>query len=320
MIPIIRQLNDKGHKVILGGDGAALNLLKNEFPQLDYIVIRDHQIRFKYGIQSLSLITTGIKVLFGSIREHLLLKRILKHQSVDVIISDNRYGIYHTKCQNIFVTHQVFLKLPRPFVFLERLTHLIIRSLIRNFDECWIPDFKGSASLAGALSQRYALPIKTSYIGPLSKFSSEIKTESNSGYHIAVVLSGPEPQRSKFQKQITSLLKTTNHNCLIIEGRILNTKTQQTINNITIVPHLPSQKLQQIIIQTPLIICRSGYSSIMDLHQLKKRALLIPTPGQTEQEYLSKHLINKHHHCSEKKITSEIIEKTLNEFCTITKN
>jgi len=38
------------------------------------------------------------------------------------------------------------------------------------------------------------------------------------------------------------------------------------------------------------VISRSGYTTIMDLAVLEKKAYFIPTPGQNEQEYLAKRL------------------------------
>ena len=54
-----------------------------------------------------------------------------------------------------------------------------------------------------------------------------------------------------------------------------------------------TKELNDLIKRSKVVIARSGYSTIMDLYALEKPAILIPTPGQSEQLYLSKHLRHK---------------------------
>jgi UDP-N-acetylglucosamine:LPS N-acetylglucosamine transferase len=57
--------------------------------------------------------------------------------------------------------------------------------------------------------------------------------------------------------------------------------------------HLPAKALAPLIREAEIVLARSGYSTVMDLATLGKRAVLIPTPGQTEQEYLGAYLAGK---------------------------
>lgn len=59
---------------------------------------------------------------------------------------------------------------------------------------------------------------------------------------------------------------------------------------LTLHDHLSSQPLNEIVCGAGLVLCRPGYSSVMDLLKLQKKCIFVPTPGQTEQEYLGDYL------------------------------
>ncbi|MFI5164576.1 MAG: glycosyltransferase, partial [Bacteroidia bacterium] len=69
-----------------------------------------------------------------------------------------------------------------------------------------------------------------------------------------------------------------------------------------IVSHLTSEELQKEILASEIIVSRPGYSTVMDLALLGKKAVFVPTPGQTEQEYLANYF-------SEKKIAYSVPQK-----------
>ncbi len=313
MIPIIHKLIMEGNTIVLGGDGAALQLLKNEFPQLSFLTIKDNHIQFKNGITLWALLNTAIKIIKRSFIEHYHLKRILQKHTIDVIISDNRYGLFSKKHKSIFVTHQLQLKLPSTLSSLEPISFHIIKRFIKNFNECWIPDFEGKDNLSGELSHIKKLSTPTLFIGPLSKFDVQNNYTIKKRYSIVAILSGSEPQRSILQKKLINLFQQTNHSCLLVEGRITKDPTIKAYNNMHIAAFLPTEKLLEVIKQSTLVICRSGYSSIMDLYCLNKNALLIPTPGQTEQEYLANHLKDKYYTCSEDQLDGTIIQNIIQE-------
>jgi UDP-N-acetylglucosamine:LPS N-acetylglucosamine transferase len=162
---------------------------------------------------------------------------------------------------------------------------------INRFNECWVPDNEKENILAGELSHPEKMPlIKTVYIGPLSRFE---KREEEKIYNLLIILSGPEPQRSILEKIILHQAVNSKKNILLVKGRPDEKQTATQRNNLTIVNHLSSTELNKALQQSKMVICRSGYSSIMDLYAIKQNAILIPTPGQTEQEYLAKWLMNK---------------------------
>jgi len=63
--------------------------------------------------------------------------------------------------------------------------------------------------------------------------------------------------------------------------------------NIEVYSILNKEKREELLNRAKMVISRSGYSTIMDLAVIKTRALLIPTPGQVEQEYLAEYHMEK---------------------------
>ncbi len=295
LIPIIHRLLKDNNKVIIGGDGEALQILRREFPKLAWVNIPDLQLNLRKGFNVRTLLIIATSVIMNSIKEHAFLKSLIKELNIDVIISDNRYGLWNSSIKSIFVTHQLMLKLPRPFKTFEGIVHLLIKKAISKFDECWVPDTDTVDNLSGDLSHKYPLSSNTKFIRPLSRFTETKGSVVTRSYDCVVVLSGPEPQRTYLQNEIVSALSQGVLTCLVVEGRpSVNCDNITVGTNIEIVPHLETGVLKTHLLNAKLIICRSGYSSIMDLNALDKKAIIIPTIGQTEQEYLAVHLKQKH--------------------------
>jgi len=290
MIPVIFNLINKGHEVILGGDGDALALLKNTFPQLESIFIKDIHVKFPNNWMLINLLLLIPQIAHNALKENYLLKKIVEQKSIDVVISDNRYGLWNKKTTSILVTHQLMIKMPFPFKFLEHITYLIIKQAINSFDTCWVPDYQDKkTSLSGDLSRKYPIHPKVKFIGPLSRFNSIMEKPMPHHYKVVVVLSGPEPLKSDLENKLTSILIDTDFACLFIQGNPQKEIKYFQKENITSVSHLPPEELKYFLKKADQIICRSGYTSIMDLNSLQLNAILIPTPGQTEQEYLANH-------------------------------
>ena len=282
-IPIIKELIKRNCNVIIGADNRPLALLKTEFPDLTFIKLPGYQINYPsngnmVGKMMLSIpkITKGIK------KEHSLLDELIKQYKIDAVISDNRYGLWSDKIPSIFITHQINIKSPIGSSLLKKINE----GYISKYDECWIPDYENVDNLSGELSHGCVLPISSQFIGPLSRFSSPAM-EGNIEHELGIILSGPEPQRTILEdillKQLNHLEKST----IVVRGVTDNASTLDSNPMIKITNHLPASQLELAINKSRLIICRPGYSSLMDLSVLGKKAILIPTPGQTEQEYLA---------------------------------
>ncbi|MCX6296691.1 MAG: glycosyltransferase [Bacteroidetes bacterium] len=292
-IPIIRKLIKKGAEVIIAADAGPLTLLRLEFPELKFIQLKGYNIQYpRTGAMAFRMLLSIPKIVNGIKEEHQQLDKIIDENKIDIVLSDNRYGCWNKKVKSIFITHQLMIKAP----IAESILHKKVLKYISNYDECWIPDLDGSENLSGDLAHKYPLPKNTFFIDPLSRFhlsadfiSRELEEiEMKSKYEIMAIISGPEPQRSIFEKSVIEQLKSSPFKALVVRGKADHEEKTETINNITIVSHLKAKEMQTAIEDSEIILSRSGYSTIMDLASLGKKAIFIPTPGQTEQEYLAK--------------------------------
>ena len=290
IIPIIKLLLSNDADIVIAAEGPGYKLLKNEFPDLKFTSIAFPKIKYSRKQDLIiKLFFFSPVILFGIIREHFLLKKIIKREKIEIIISDNRYGLWHKKIKSIFISHQLMIKLPSCLKFAEFILHKILFMMINKFDSCWIPDFKNNEGLSGDLSHKYPISKKSVFIEPLSRFK-KTNVQIKPVRDILVILSGPEPQRSILENILITQLRDSDFTALIIRGLPESQEINSEEENIEFISYLPSEKLLSEINRSEIIICRSGYSSIMDLYTINKKAILIPTPGQTEQVYLGKFL------------------------------
>lgn len=221
-------------------------------------------------------------------REHRLIKKLVAKYHINLIISDSRYGLYHHQIPCIFITHQLQIKVPIGGGFVNFLNHYFIE----KFNACWVPDFENeSKALAGELSRKNKLN-NVHYIGPLSR-AELIQDKLNNNAPVLYLLSGVEPQRSILEQLILKHHSSHPHQAILIRG---SRYTKEKINpkfNLTVYDLCNAGQLQNLVSASKYVVCRSGYSSIMDLVKWQKNAVLIPTPGQYEQEYLAEYVSQK---------------------------
>lgn len=297
MILVIQELLIQNIEVIIAADKTPLQLLQKEFPKLKSFVLKDIEIKYSRKNQQLFKIIRFLPQLaFRIIKENRDLSKIIAHENINLIISDNRYGLWNKQAYSIFVTHQLRLKLPKKLQGFEFITQRIIQFLTRKFDEIWIPDLEGQDNFSGTLSHlQNNQNKKIQFVGILSKFLlPEFQAnnyESNEKKNILAILSGPEPQRTIFEDLLIKQINQYNLKASIVLGKKNTTKLKY--ENIEIIEIADRNTLYKLINEAEIIICRAGYSSIMDLVALGKSAILVATPGQTEQEYLSDFLSKK---------------------------
>ena len=283
-IPIIDQLQKSAFTPVIASDGVALELLKKEFPELEYLELPAYKISYgknlKWALlQNLPHILRTVK------KEWELIKKYVDSNPETVgIISDNRFGCHSKNLPSVYITHQlqVFSGFSSP------ITTFFHQQIIKKFDECWIPDQENSL-FSGNLSKSSS-HLRQKYIGILSRFQRKKVPQ-----HIdaLIVLSGPEPNRSQLEMTLRTVLKSNLKKIWLIQGVI--EKSQKIIQdgNLTIVNFMLSKELECALNSSKIVVCRAGYSSIMDLVFLNKKAVLIPTKHQNEQEYLAKYLQKK---------------------------
>ena len=331
-VPIIKGLLAEGHEVVIAADGYPLRFLRREFPHLEWVEFEGLKVRYADGQSQVGAMLRQLpSFLRGIWREHKELKRIVERYEIDVVVSDNRFGLWCRDVHSVYVTHQLMVKMPRGLKWMEWAVWRLHRWFIGHYDECWVPDVEGEDNLSGDLSHKYPLLKNTKFIGPLSRFSTtsirweDVRVEAEAlglkeRYDVVAVLSGPEPHRTNLEREITDYrLQITDNGLQITNNSQQSTvNSQQTLtpsrqgsktdgssllivqglpaddlrlaehkNGVDYIPHLPTELLQWYMQEAREIVCRSGYSSIMDLHTIGRKAHLIPTPGQTEQIYLA---------------------------------
>jgi len=299
-VPIIKELIRQDAEVTIGVSNRPLAFLQMEFPGLTFINFPGYEI--SYTSTGNGMVLSMLKQFPGLLRwirkEHNMLDRLIDEHHFDGIISDNRFGLYSDKIPSIYITHQVFIKTPLHLKFLEPFITRINRNFIQKYHECWIPDIAEQNNLSGDLSHKKPLPSNYHFIGPLSRFDdslikNKIRNTDCKNYDVLVLLSGPEPQRSILENKILSEIKNSDITAAIVCGKPEMKDTPKKLGKSDIFPHLETQSLLELIHCSKLVISRSGYSTIMDLAAMGNKAVLIPTPGQTEQKYLAKTMQQK---------------------------
>jgi UDP:flavonoid glycosyltransferase YjiC (YdhE family) len=297
MVPVIRKFKDSGCEVLIAGSGRSLEYLKIEFPKTEFIDFEGKTIRYaseKWLI--IKLILELPSFLFHIIREHYRLKKLVRNKNIGLVVSDNRYGCWHAEIPSVFITHQLSVQLPGYLRIAGDFVRKVNYWFIHRYTHCWIPDFEPRMGLAGNLSHPVKMPRNATYIGILSRFSSMITPQHDAippSIDVLVLLSGPEPQRSGFEQIIIRQLKQLPLLSVLVRGTPGEGPETETRGNLHIFSHLWGEQLLQLMIRANIVVCRSGYSTIMDLVTVGKKAILVPTPGQTEQEYLAKYLLKK---------------------------
>lgn len=264
-------------------------MLKKEFPTAEFIFIKGYNIQYPTNVGSFtSKIFQQIpKIWWTIIREHFWLRAQLKKHSWDLLISDNRYGLHTKKIPSIFITHQLRVQTGSGKLADDLIQSILYRK-INKFTQCWIPDeASNNINIAGLLSHPIKKPNRYKYIGPLSRLNVNNVTQRNT---ILVLLSGPEPQRTILENILLKQLHDSTEKIIFVRGLPLETKKMSVSQNMQIENYMDSKTLTRVMEEAEMVVCRAGYSSIMDLLKLNKRAIIIPTPGQTEQEYLAVHL------------------------------
>lgn len=292
-IPIIRYLQSRQHHITFAGNAFQRRFIEQTFPNIETIHIEGYNITYsRTAIGFLpALLRQGPKILKTIAREHRWLAQMQEEHQFDLIISDNRYGLYHAATPSYVLTHQLEIQTGLGG-FINSLVRKAHYRMLQKFTGCWVVDNEGADNLSGALAHPRALPANATYIGLLSQFD-DVEAQKGEAQYILILLSGPEPQRTILSKLLWEQALASKSKVVFVEGK------ENAQPHSIVPPHIAyhkrvgSQMLRDLIEHAAMVICRSGYSTIMDLVYLHKKAIIIPTPGQTEQEYLGRHLSNR---------------------------
>ena len=287
-IPIIRELEKNGFTPILASDGVALQLLQIEFPYLQSLELPSYEIEYaKSGADfKWKLIKNSPKMIEAIFAEKKIVKKWIADFNLQGIISDNRLGVYSKKIPSVFMTHQLNV-LSGKTTWISSKLH---QHFIKKFSECWIPDIEENPNLTGKLGHLKNSSLNLKYLGPLSRLE---KKDLPIKYDLMVILSGPEPQRTFLELKLKNEVRQFIGNVLFIKGVIEPQQKTTKDGNVTYYNFMKSYDIETAFNESEIVLCRSGYTTIMDLAKLQKKAFFIPTPGQFEQEYLAKRLKSK---------------------------
>jgi UDP:flavonoid glycosyltransferase YjiC (YdhE family) len=290
-IPIINSLLAKGCKVIIASSERPYHLLKQEFPQLEHIYFPNYEIEYPENENmAVTLLRKGPEMYWETLKENRRLQQLIWEHNIRGVIADNRFGFYNSRIPTVFLAHQLNLHMTEGFAWLKPIANGLNLKYARKFSQIWVPDFEGAPNLTGELSHFEGLPRTARYVGPLSRFAGvEVEnTGAFSGYDVLITMSGPEPQRTLLENRLTEQAVNLPYKTLMVVGKTEDgTDRVEVAPNVHKVAHLPAKAMQEAMLAVKYIVCRSGYSTIMDLAALGLKAAFIPTPGQPEQEYLA---------------------------------
>lgn len=306
-IPLIQELEQLGVEVILGSDGVALHLLKAEFPQLQILELPSYRIRYRPGNMVWNIGRQLPRILWAVRKEQWVTERAVRALGIHGILSDNRYGCFSARANSVMLTHQLYPRIPGPA--LQWTVNQALRLALSKFDAIWVPDVAEAPGLSGELSHGSSAHPRVQYAGVLSRMRAY---ERGYDYDVAVVLSGPEPQRSILEQRLLDQAISLPQRFIFVQGQTQAKKHYYVADNVEVVSYLTSKDLNDVLSASKTLVCRSGYSSIMDLVALGKKAILIPTPGQTEQEYLADYFAEKNAYLIQKQESIDLLAGIMN--------
>lgn len=289
-VPLIHRYRQEGWDVFPAAAGKGLLLFREEFPSLTVIELPAYDVQYsktKYFFTG-KLLWQSSKINDAIKAEQLMLKDLMSQYHFDLIISDNRFGLHHPEAESVFMTHQLRIQTGSRLSdwFAQRINY----QYINRFDKCIVPDLAGENNLAGRLSHPEKMPeIPVEYIGPLSRLSTQ---KASVECDALFVCSGPEPVRTQFESLfIREAGKHPDLRFALLRGYAAH--PIEAPHNVDVRNHASVAEMSLLFAKSKLIVSAAGYSTIMDLYATKRPAVLIPTPGQGEQEYLAKYHAGK---------------------------
>jgi UDP-N-acetylglucosamine:LPS N-acetylglucosamine transferase len=290
MVPLIQALKARGHYLAIAADGRPFDFLKSRFPDTEIIRAEGYNITYPENEHLLFHLAKSSYALYRAIqKEEKTANEIAARYKADIIISDNRLNFRSDNTRNIYITHQLNIKAGLMSSAASKL-HSLYYS---KFDEVWVPDNEGKVNLSGELGHIQNVKMPVYYTGIQSRFSSCKQTSTVLHGKLVVLISGPEPQRTIFEEKVLSELHRTGNSAFVLRGLPGSIDNRKISGNVELISHLADQEMFHLIDGADVIISRSGYSTLSDLAKMNKKIIVVPTPGQTEQEYLAERFAQK---------------------------
>lgn len=290
-VPLIRELQRQHIPLILGSDGVAAELLRAEFPDVQIMELPSYKVSYPSRNIYINVLKSVWTILLAILAERRWLRALHHETPLRAVISDNRYGLRLSGIPSVLITHQLHFN--GPWAWANRIGEWSVRWWARRFTEIWVPDWAGDLSLSGGMATwKYTQP-PVHYLGPLSRFPLHEHAGVKYEYDIIAVLSGPEPQRSYFEQILRHQMNGIEGRHLMVRGTREPVPVDWPEVTFEVMNILPAEQLNELVTRSTIQISRSGYSTVMDLVYSGIPALMVPTPGQIEQEYLAVYLLGK---------------------------
>ncbi len=292
-LPIMRKLVEEGHELVIYTSDRPLLALKEEFgDRCKYIESVEYPNPYtKNGTFALRLSLMMPAIINAINKEHKEVLHISKDMDIDFMISDSEYGVFDKEKPSFFLFHQLRYVPPDLLKILKNQTEKFNYFFRKYFTNFIVPDFPNDGGLTGNLSHNlsYMSPEKIKYIGILSDYE---KMDLDEDIDYLISMSGREPNRTILEKKIIEQIHDLNGTVVLVRGMPEGAK-KLTIPGVEVINYAGKGLRDELMNHAKFVIARSGYSTIMDMVELNKKGLLIPTPGQTEQEYIAEFLMEK---------------------------
>ena len=289
-LPMIRKLIDEGNELTIISHDRTLELLKKELgSNFEYYDIPDYPMLLSGNSRQFMAksVIYWPNFIYRMRRGLTKVTKILKNNKYDLIISDGRYESYSRKIPSFLITHQVRILNPLRIKMFERGSEIFNLFFFKRFAGILIPDYEDEDNLSGELSHNLHRidEKKLHYVGVLSDFKKK-NTKKDIDYLISIT--GPEPQRSILQNKLLPEINNLDGKVVVTLGKT-EEKDKIKKDNVETYSFMTKEEREDILNRSKLVVSRSGYSTILDLAVIGNKALMMPTPGQTEQEYLAKY-------------------------------
>jgi UDP:flavonoid glycosyltransferase YjiC (YdhE family) len=284
-LALAAQLEAAGESVHFASSGRAQKFLERERPDLPVHELPAYKVTYPTRSMPFNVAIQLPRWLRTIRRERRYTEKLVKKQGFDRVISDNRFGCYAANVPSIFLTHQL-----HPITN-NRLVTWLYQRYLQRFDGFWVPDYpEEERRISGRLSAVTGYQ-DVLFIGPLSR----LVTTPSHGLQpmntcVLALLSGPEPMRSRLETIVIRELKSVPGQHVLVRGLPGGTTSlPDPPPNVTIHDFADAHLLAQLLPAARHIVCRSGYSTLMDVYAVTSgdKLILVPTPGQTEQVYLA---------------------------------
>ena len=279
--PLIQFAVDQGWAVHVATKGTALAFLRTQFSPEAISFHTKPGPDITYAKRGTWMkIAAQVPEFLNSIRkETSWTAEFVARHGITHIVSDNCYGVHHPDIPCVLMSHQLQLPVPNA---VAALASTFVNKHAAQFRSVWIPDDE-SVGLSGALTSHHQLP-HAEYVGILSRLSPHA---AQGNWRTVGMVSGPEPHRKLMELALLRWMKGIPGPCLLIAGRPGD--KVEVNDHVTVWPDPSAEDLAGALRGAETIVCRSGYSSLLDLAALGQRAILVPTPGQPEQLLLARH-------------------------------